>query len=99
MKVLSALLIVAAGVFFYPQINESSSSVCAAVEKRFARDAFTDATGADVFMAMLISGASDGALARSLVKAQSPNLPASLSCMTFYYRLMLDPSIAKQMMQ
>ena len=40
MKWFIAILLVLAGLFYYPQVNESASTTCAATEKRFAFTAF-----------------------------------------------------------
>jgi len=99
MKVLIALLVVGAGLFFYPQFSESSSNVCAALEQRFARDAYRGSSGPEAIVAKLVLAASDGAWARSYSKSEWPNLPASIGCATSYYHLMMDPTLAKKIVQ
>lgn len=94
MKLLIALALVLAGIYFYPQMNEGTSSPCAAVEKRFVRDAFSESDGGDVFAALLASGVTNGALAASMVKSVYPNIPATLGCLRTYYELMFDPDLA-----
>ena len=96
MKIIIILAVILGGLYFYPQVNEDTSSTCGALEKRFVRDAFSGQDGGDVFSALLSSGASNGALAASMVKTASPNLPASLGCVQIYYELMFDPEMAKR---
>jgi len=96
MKLLILIALIFAGMYFYPQINEGTGSTCAALEKRFVRDAFSNEQGGDVFSALLSSGATNGALAASMVKSASPNLPAALGCLQIYYELMFDPEMAKR---
>ncbi len=96
MKTLIIALLVLAGVYFYPQLNEDMGSPCGAVEKRFVRDAFRGSDTSDVLAALLASGATDGALAASMVKTAYPNLPATLGCLRVYYELMVDPNMAKE---
>lgn len=95
MKFLIGGALVLAGAYFYPQFNEGTGSPCGAVEKRFVRDAFSGSDGGDIFAALLASGATDGALAASMIKSEYPNLPAALGCLRVYYELMADPSMAK----
>ena len=95
MKYLVIVALVLASAYFYPQFNESTGSPCGAVEKRFVRDAFGGSDGGDMFAALLSSGATDGALAASMIKSAYPNLPAALGCLRAYYELMADPSMAK----
>jgi hypothetical protein len=95
MKLIIALAMVLAGIYFYPQINEATSSPCAAAEKRFVRDAFTGSDGGGVFAALLASGVTNGALAASMVKSVYPNIPAPLGCLRTYYELMFDPDLAR----
>lgn len=99
MKLLIAALLVLAGVYFYPQFNENTATSCGAVEKRFVRDAFSGSQGGDIFAALLASGATDGALAASMVKSAYPNLPATLGCLRVYYELMIDPGMAKSALE
>jgi hypothetical protein len=61
MRLIIALAMVLEGIYFYPQMNEATSSPCAAVEKRFVRDAFTESDGG-CFAALLASGITNGAL-------------------------------------
>ena len=96
MKTLLVIAAIVGGLYFYPQINEGSSSACGAVEKRFVREAFSASQGGDLFIGLLMSGASNGALAQAMVKSASPNLPAFLGCLKAYYQLMLDPEPARQ---
>ena len=96
MKLLILIALIFAGLYFYPQINEGTDSNCAALEKRFVRDAFSKEEGGDIFSALLSSGATNGALAASMVKSASPNLPATMGCLRIYYELMFDPEMAKR---
>lgn len=96
MKLLILVAVILAGVYFYPQFNESTGSPCGATEKRFVRDAFRGSEGGDIFAALLASGASNGALAASMIKSAYPNLPASLGCLRIYYELMLNPAMARE---
>lgn len=95
MKILVVAILVLAGAYFYPQFNEDTGSPCGAVEKRFVRDAFSGSDSGDIFAALVSSGATDGALAASMIKSAHPNLPATLGCLRVYYELMGDPSLAK----
>lgn len=99
MKLLIAVVVVLAGTYFYPQLNENTGSPCGAVEKRFVRDAFSGSDGGDIFAALLASGATDGALAASMVKSAYPNLPATFGCLRVYYELMLNPDMAKKALE
>lgn len=95
MKILIVVVLVAAAAYFYPQFNEGVSSPCGAVEKRFVRDAFAGSDGGDIFAALLSSGATDGALAASMIKSAYPNLPAAVGCLRAYYELMANPDLAR----
>jgi hypothetical protein len=95
LKIIIVIVAIFAGLYFYPQVNEGSASTCGAVEKRFVRAAFQGNEGADVLMALLFSGASNGALAQAMVKSASPNMPAALSCLRLYYELMFNPDLAR----
>lgn len=96
MKTLLVIVILLTGVFFYPQVNEGSSSACAAVEKRFVREAFNTREPGDLLIGLLMSGASNGALAQAMVKSAYPDTPAFLGCLRAYYGLMFDPEPARQ---
>lgn len=95
MKLLMVVVILLGGFYFYPQINEDTSSPCGALEKRYIRTAFSGSDGGKVLGALFTAGGSDGDLAASAVKTASPNLPAPIGCLKFYYQLMLDPNMAK----
>jgi hypothetical protein len=99
MKLIILIALVIAAAYFYPQINEDSDSPCAALEKRFVRDAFTGSDGGDLWAALLSSGVTNGAIAASMVKSTSPNLPAALGCMRSYYELMFNPELARDVMK
>lgn len=99
MKLIILIALIFGGLYFYPQFNEGTESSCGALEKRFVRDAFSGEQGGDIFSALLSSGASDGALAASMVKTASPNLPPALGCLKIYYELMFDPDMAKRAME
>ena len=96
MKLIILIALIMSGLYFYPQFNEGTQSSCGALEKRFVREAFGGEKGGDVFSALLSSGATNGALAASMVKTASPNLPAPLGCVKIYYELMVDPDMAKR---
>lgn len=98
MKWLIAIFVVLAGLFYYPQVNESASSACAATEKRFAWTAFAPKDGGALLGALLASGVSNGALAGTFVKSHYPNLPAAVGCAVVYYQMMADPDMAKRIM-
>lgn len=98
MKWLIAVLLVLAGTFYYPQVNESASTACAAIEKRFARSAFDAKEGGAIFGALLASGVSNGALAGAFVKSHYPNLPQAVGCSVVYYQMMADPDMAKKIL-
>lgn len=95
MKLLILVAILLGGLYYYPQINEDTGSPCGALEKRYIRTAFSGSDGGKVLGALFTSGSSDGDLAASAVKTASPNLPAPLGCLKFYYQLMFDPDMAK----
>lgn len=95
MKLLILIVVALAGLYFYPQINEDTSSPCGALEKRYIRTAFSGSDGSKVLGALFTAGSGSGDLAASAVKTASPNLPAPIGCLKFYYQLMLDPDMAK----
>jgi hypothetical protein len=98
MKILIVVLLVLAGAYFYPQINEDAGSACAATEKRFARSAFDSKDGGSILGAILVSGISNGAIASEAVKAKYPDLPAPVGCAVTYYQMMANPNMAKEAM-
>jgi hypothetical protein len=98
MKWLIVLGLVFGGLFFYPQVNESASTACAATEKRFAQTAFDPKDGGAMLGALLASGVSNGALAGAFVKSHYPNLPAALGCAVVYYEMMADPEMSKRIL-
>lgn len=98
MKWLIVLGLVFGGLFYYPQVNESASSACAATEKRFAWTAFEPKDGGAILGALLASGVSNGALAGTFAKSHYPNLPVALGCSVVYYQMMVDPDMAKRIM-
>jgi len=98
MKWLIAILLVLAGLFYYPQVNESASTACAATEKRFAWTAFEPKDGSAMLGALLASGVSNGALAGTFVKSHYPNLPVAVGCSVVYYQMMIDPEMAKRIL-
>jgi hypothetical protein len=98
MKWIIALLLVLAGLFYYPQVNESASTACAATEKRFARSAFEPKDGGAILGALFASGVSNGVLAGTFVKSHYPNLPEAVGCSVVYYQMMTDPDMAKRIL-
>lgn len=98
MKWLIAFLLLLAGLFYYPLVNESASTACAATEKRFAWTAFEPKDGGAMLSAILASGVSNGALAGTFVKSHYPNLPVAVGCSVVYYQMMVDPEMAKRVL-
>jgi diphthamide synthase (EF-2-diphthine--ammonia ligase) len=99
MKWLIILVVLLVAFFFYPQLNESASTSCAATEKRFARAAFDPKDGGSVLGALLVSGVSNGALASEFAKNRYPNIPATVGCVVVYYQMMVDPEMPKRAME
>jgi hypothetical protein len=98
MKWLIVLVLVLGGLFYYPQLNESTSTACAATEKRFAWSAFEPKDGGAMLGALLASGVSNGALAGVFVKSHYPNLPVAVGCSVVYYQIMVDPDLSKRIL-
>ena len=99
MKWIVTVVVLLAALFFYPQLNESANTSCAATETRFARAAFDPKEGASVLGALLASGVSNGALAREFAKSHYPNIPAAMGCAVVYYQMMTDPEMPKRAME
>jgi hypothetical protein len=89
------IVLVLVGVYFYPQLNEGTSSACGALEKRYIRTASSGSDAGKVVGALFTSGNNSGDLAASFVKTKQPNLPAPLGCAMYYYQIMFDPDVAK----
>src|SRR5665213_530049 len=84
--------IIAAGIIGFPMISENTADVCNAAERRFVRIT----SGADLgsaFLGLLQSSFSNGAVVRTYVQTQYPNVPPFLACYGIYYRQLFDPSL------
>ncbi len=83
----------------YPKINEDSSGVCHALEKRVVAGLPAalgagrgDAATGRAVLGALVTGLSEGAIAASFVKRDYPNLPPVIGCTLVYWRIVFDPS-------
>jgi hypothetical protein len=85
----------------YPLVNEDTTSTCSALERRLITVSSTDKRDLPALLALgaLQRSVSDGAFATALVKQQSPNVPASVSCTVTYWRVLVDPRQAQAIIQ
>ena len=96
LRIVSLIILMIAGILFYPQFNEDADSSCSALEKRGARLMVKDGAGLDLAIAgLLLRGLSNGMISRELIKSEYPNLPPIIGCSFYYYRVILDPGFAK----
>jgi hypothetical protein len=89
------VIIVAAGFFGYPLLNEGSSGECDALERvalRVSVDKGADkAKPQDQVLGQVAQQFSHGELARAIVKDQYPALPVPVACTMLYWRAVVDP--------
>ena len=102
MKILTAIGVVALLVLAYPLVNEETTSVCHAVERKFVIEAARSSTQKDLGAAMMMGLAgelSGGAFASAAVKGMYPNIPPFAGCLVTYYKMMFDPNFVQQLTQ
>jgi hypothetical protein len=84
------------GGLFYPQINEDTSSSCAALERKVVR-LLTQNKEGSAFTSLIFKGILKGAFAQELIKSRYPNLPPIVGCSIFYYEVMLNPDAIQKL--
>ena len=90
MKLISIIVLIILGSLFYPQFSEGTDSSCAALERQVVR-LLTEKQEGSVFALLLLRGLSDGAFTQEVIKSEYPNLPPTIGCSVYYYRVIFDP--------
>jgi hypothetical protein len=85
----------------YPLLNESSGSMCGALERRVLtlQSASQPRRSGDAFGTALAgafaNAVSNGFVASAVLKQRYPDVPPVLACTVGYWNLMLDPAAAQ----
>ena len=93
MKTFLIMVLIFAGLLFYPQIQEGTESSCAALERKVLTVVNKNKEGA-AFLGLLLKGLSNGAFAQEAIKSEYPNLPPAMGCSISYYDVLLNPERA-----
>jgi len=93
MKTFLIMVLIFAGLLFYPQIQEGTESSCAALERKVLTVVNKNKEGA-AFLGLLLKGLSNGAFAQEAIKSEYPNLPPAIGCSISYYDVLLNPERA-----
>jgi hypothetical protein len=83
MKILILALLVLAGGYLYPSLNEDTSSNCQAVESRLL-------TYTEIPLLRKLSGLSQGEVGKELAKQKFPDLPPQAACAAVYWDLLIN---------
>ena len=92
-KLLILIPVIAAILFAYPLVNESTKSPCAALERRALTLATRDGGPESLIIASLardLLRAGKGRLAAEFSRQHSPDIPVSLSCTLNYWHSLID---------
>ena len=96
MKLFFIFGLIILGGLFYPQINEGTSSSCAALERKVVR-LLTQNKEGSAFTSLILKGFLKGAFAQKLIKSKYPNLPSTIGCSIFYYYVILNPDTIQKL--
>lgn len=83
MKTLTLLLLLLAGAYSYPFLNEDVSSNCQAVEVKLL-------SLSDLPMPKLLAGLSQGEFGKNLAKREFSELPPQVGCAVAYWNIWLQ---------
>jgi len=84
-RLLIAIGLLGAAVYYFPQIREEVGGPCQALEKKAFRDV-TDKGSANSVIAGLTLTLTDGSLGRKIAADTYPDIPAPFSCVATYYK-------------
>jgi hypothetical protein len=91
MRVVIVIVLLVVAFFGLPLLAEGTGSPCDAVERKVL-GATNEGGFGSMFLGVLQSSLSRGALVTAYVAAQYPNDPPALICTGLYWRALLDPS-------
>jgi hypothetical protein len=95
MKWLVLLVVVGAGVFCCPLVNEDAGGKCEALERAEIRVGLsTDdqkPKPQDALLVQTLQGFSKGQFASVAVRNEYPTMPVSIACTGLYWRAIVDP--------
>ncbi|WP_303982006.1 hypothetical protein [Dongia mobilis] len=81
-RFLLALVILAIGFIWAPQVVESATSACDALEQK----TIAQESGSNDLASSLVQNLSGGAVAEQAMKDRHPNLPTAVSCSLEYWK-------------
>ena len=83
-RLLLALIVLVAGFIWAPQVLESATNACDALEQK----TISQETGSNDLASSLVQNLSGGAVAEQAMKDRHPNLPTAVSCSLEYWKAM-----------
>ena len=95
-KLVITVLLLAVLAYGFPLVNESSSTPCNALERRFVAQATRDGATGDPDIAALggaflgsLQTVSNGSFAVEYVRREHPNVPSGVACVAEYWKSFL----------